>query len=74
MGSSRSNTRNSTEPTTYNKETEYEFTPYTTGRHQPVTYDKVKEYILQEIQRELENGSEMSVNLRKGTDAGIPIN
>ena len=74
MGSSRSNTRNSTEPTTYNKETKYEFTPHTVGRHQTVTYDAVKEYILQELQKELQNGSDLSVNLRKGTDIGISIN
>ena len=74
MGSSRSNTRNSTESTTYNKVTKMEFTPHTVGRHQTVTYDTVKEYILQEIQKELENGSDMSVNLRRGTDTGIPIN
>ena len=73
MGSSRSNTRNSTEPTRHNKETKYEFTPHTAGRHQPVTYDTVKEYILQEIQKELQNGSDLSVNLRKGTDSRIPI-
>jgi hypothetical protein len=72
-GSSRSNTRNSTESTTYNKETKYECTPHTAGRHQPVTYDTVKEYVLQEIQKELKNGSDLSVNLRKDTDSGIPI-
>ena len=72
-GSSRSNTRNSTESTTYNKEKKMEFTPHTAGRHQTVTYDTVKEYILQEIQKELQNGSNLSVNLRKGTDVGIPI-
>ena len=43
MGSSRSNTRNSTEPMRNSKETKYEFTPHTVGRHQPVTYDTVKE-------------------------------
>ena len=51
MGSSRSNTRNSTEPTRHNKETKYEFTPHTAGRHQPVTYDTVKEYFTRNTER-----------------------
>ena len=48
-GSNRSNTRNSTEPTVYNKEkhTKVEFTPHTAGKHESVTYDTVREKILQ---------------------------
>ena len=59
-GSTRPNTQNSTETTTHNKETKTEFTLHTTGKHQSVTYDTVKEHILQEIQKDLKNGSDVS--------------
>ena len=49
-----------------------EFTPLVAGKHQSVTYNSVKEHILQEIQKDLKNGSDMSVNLRKDNDSGIP--
>ena len=50
-----------------------EFTAHIAGKHQSVTYDTVVEYILQDIQKDLKNGSDMAVNLRNGTYTGIPI-
>ena len=35
---------------------------------QSVMYNTVKEHIIQDIQKDLKNGSDMAVNLRKGTD------
>ena len=49
-----------------------EFTPLVAGKHQSVTYDSVKEHILQEIQKDLKNGLDMSMNVRKDEDSGIP--
>ena len=47
------------------------FTPKLAGQYQGYTYDTVKEHILQEIQRNLENGEDLADNLREGTDHGI---
>ena len=50
-----------------------EFTPHTIGRHQPVTFDAVKEHILQELQIDLKHGRDIVDNLRSGVDEGIPL-
>jgi hypothetical protein len=50
-----------------------EFTSHENGKNQKYTYDTVKEHILEELQKDLRNGSDISVNLRKETDIGIPI-
>ena len=47
------------------------FTPKLAGVNQDYTYDTVKEHILQEIQKELENGEDMADNLREGKDNRI---
>ena len=73
-GSGRSSTYGGKITTTEYKKQVMEFTPHTAGKHQSVTYDTVKEHILQEIQKDLKNGSHMAVNLRKGKDNGIPVN
>ena len=67
-GSGRSSTYGGKSTTTEYKKQTMEFTPHTAGKHQSVTYDTVKEHILQEIQKDLKNGSDMAVNLRKGID------
>ena len=72
-GSDRSNRDGGRNSTTEHKKQTMEFTPHITGKHQSVTYDTVKDHILQEIQKDLKNGSDMAVNLRKDTDARIPI-
>ena len=41
------------------KETVMEFVPHVAGKHQTVTYDAVKEHILQEMQIDLRNGHEI---------------
>ena len=48
------------------------FTPLIAGKHQSLMYNSVKEHNLQQIQKDLRNGSDMSVNLRKDEDSGIP--
>ena len=71
-GSDRSSANSSEEaPTEYKKET-MEFTPLTTGKHQSVTCDTVKECILQDTQTDLKNGLDMAVNLWKNEDTGMP--
>ena len=50
-----------------------EFTPNIAGRHQAVTYDMVKEHILQELQIELNHGYDIVKCLREGSNGGIPI-
>ena len=50
-----------------------EFTPHIAGKHQAVTYDTVKEHILQEIQKDLKHGYDIARCLREGLDKGIPI-
>ena len=47
------------------------FTPKLAGVNQGYTYDAVKEHILQEIQKDLENGEDLADNLREGKDHGI---
>jgi hypothetical protein len=72
-GSDRSGSNSSRDATTETKKQTMEFTMHIAGKHQSVTYDTVVEYILQDIQKDLKNGSDMAVNLRNGTDTGIPI-
>ena len=50
-----------------------EFTPHIAGKHQAVTYDTVKEHILQELQKDLKHGYDIVKCLREGTNKGIPI-
>jgi hypothetical protein len=50
-----------------------EFTPNTAGKTQMVTYDTVKEHILQEIQKDLSHGNDIVRCLREGVNKGIPI-
>jgi hypothetical protein len=50
-----------------------EFTPHIAGKHQAVTYDTVKEHILQEIQKDLKHGYDIARCLREGLNKGIPI-
>ena len=72
-GSDRSGTNSSRKDTTESKKQTMEFTPHTAGKHQSVTYDTVVEHILQDIQKDLKNRSDMAVNLRNGVDTGVPI-
>ena len=60
--------------TTEYKKQVMEFTSHIAGKHQTVTYDTVKEHILQEIHTDLNNGLDMAVNIRKDIYDGIPIN
>ena len=69
----KSSNNNGRKDTTEYKKQVMEFTPHIAGKHQMVTYDTVKEHILQEIQTDLKNGSDMAVNLRNDSDDGIPI-
>ena len=48
-----------------------EFTPHIAGKHQSLTYDTVREHILQEIQKDLKNRLDMAMILRQGKDIGI---
>ena len=73
-GSDRSNQNSSKKDTSDYKKQTMEFTPHIAGKHQTVTYDTVKEHILQEIQRELKNGSDIAVNLRNDNYTRIPVN
>ena len=73
-GSGRSNSNSGRGSTTETRKQTMEFTPHIAGKHQTVTYDTVKEHILQEIQKDLKNGSDLAVNLRNNNDIGIPIN
>ena len=50
-----------------------EFTPHIAGNHQTVTYDAVKEHILQELQKDLKHGYDIVKCLREGSNGGIPI-
>ena len=72
-GSGRSSTHGGKNIATEYKKQVMEFTPHVAGKHQSVTYDTVKEHILQEIQKDLKNGSDMAVNLRIGFDSRIPV-
>ena len=72
-GSGISSAYSSKNTTTEYKKQIMEFTPHTAVKHQSVTYDMIKEHILQEIQKDLKNGSDMAMNLRKGIDCGIPV-
>jgi hypothetical protein len=69
-GSGKTNTRTNTPE---KKIAVMEFTPHTAGRHQLVTYDTVKEYILQEMQKDLRHGYDIVKCLREGINVGIPI-
>ena len=71
-GSGRSSAGGSKSTTTEHKKQVMEFTPQIAGKHQSLTFDAVKEHILQEIQTKLKNGSDLAVNLRRGTDTGMP--
>ena len=71
--SDRSNQNNSKKDNFDYKKQTIEFTPHVAGKHQTVTYDTVKEHILQEIQKELKNGSNIAVNLRKDKKTGMPL-
>ena len=71
-GRGRSNTTKTT-ITPENNTAIMEFTPHTIGRHQLVTFDAVKEHILQELQIDLQHGSDIVDNLRSGVDKGIPL-
>ena len=59
--------------TTEKKIAVMEFTLHTAGKHQLVTYETVKERILQEMQKELRHGYDIVKCLRAGANAGIPI-
>ena len=72
-GSGWSDSHGSRGSTTEKKEETMEFTPHIAGRHQKLTYDTVKEHILQELQKDLKNGSDIVVNLRGNTNIGIPV-
>ena len=50
-----------------------EFTPHIAGKHQAVTYDTVKEHILQALQKDLDHGYDIAKCLREGIDKGIPV-
>ena len=50
-----------------------EFTPHTIGKHQSVTFDAVKEHILQKLQIELEDGHDIVECLHKGYKYWNPI-
>ena len=66
-GSGASNT------TPEQKEVVMEFIPHIAGKHQSVTYDTVKEHIMQELQMELRHGCDIVECLRNGVNTGIPI-
>ena len=72
-GSGRSSAHGGRNTTTEHKKQTMEFTPHTAGKHQSVTYDTVEEHILQEIQKDLKNGSDLAVNLQKGLDSKILV-
>ena len=62
--------------TNYNQDSdkkEMKFIPKGTGKVQGYTYETVKEYILHELQKELEYGKDIATNLRKGEDTGITL-
>ena len=71
-GSGRSSAGGSKSTTTEHKKQVMEFTPQIAGKHQSITFDAVKEHILQEIQTTLKNCLDLAVTLRSGTDTGIP--
>jgi hypothetical protein len=54
------------------KITVMEFRPHIAGKHQLVTYDTVKQHILQEMQKDLKHGYDIVECLREGRDEGIP--
>jgi hypothetical protein len=68
-GSGTSTNTNSPEK----KEAVMEFTPHIAGKHQAVTYETVKEHIMQELQIELKHGYDIVKCLRAGLRGGIPI-
>ena len=72
-GSDRSGSHSGRDATTEKKTQTIEFTAHIEGKPHSVTYDTVVECILQDIQKDLKHGSDMAVNLRNGTDTGIPI-
>ena len=76
MTGGRGQTKSSTSKTTITlerKSTLMEFTPYMLGKHQVVTFDAVKEQILQKLQIKLEDGHDIVDCLRAGKNEGIPL-
>ena len=70
-GSDRSSANVSREASTQHKKETMEFTLQVAGKHQSVTCNTIEEHILQDMQTDLKNGSDMAVNPRKNTDAGM---
>ena len=64
---------NKTPTTSEGKKALMEFTPHTIGKHQTVTFDAVKEHILQKLQIDLDDGHDIVECLRKGINTGIPL-
>ena len=71
-GSGSSSSHSGGKDTSNCKPQKMEFTANTAGKHQPMACNTAKEHMLQEIQKDLKNGSDMAVDLRMGSDGGIP--
>ena len=69
-------TYNNTKKITQNQDPnkkEMLFVPKNAGKMQGHTYETVKEYLLNELQKDLEHGEDLATNLRKGEDTGISL-
>ena len=66
-GSSNSN-NNKTTSTTKSKAEEMQFTPYHAEKQQGATYDTVKDYIVQQIQKTYKFGNDIAVAIDDDKD------
>ena len=76
QGCGTNKTYNKTKKVTQNQEPnkkEMLFVPKNAGKMQGHTYETIKEYILNELQKDLEHGEDLASNLRKGKDTGIEM-
>ena len=67
-----SNNKSTTKTTSSNnKNEEIKFAPYYTGKQQMVTYDTVREHVIQQIQKNFKCGSDMVKSIRDGAYGAI---
>ena len=75
-GRGTSKNYNKTKKTTYIQETDKKemlFMPKKVSKIQGCTCKTVKEYFLNELQKDLEHGEDLATNLRKGEDTRITL-